>query len=222
MIFSTCNASGWGPARDFIIELRDQQTELTAVAVQEHRLEADWAAEATRSLATAGIKAAMVPCFRTGAGTMCTSAGVAICTMAGAGLLRGHRASWDLSPPGCSGRLIMAWVVVPGIGAIAYFSVYMWTGEGLTARNAAILKAPLDWVSENRCLWIAAGDWQMEPAALQGTLWVQWLAAVIVAPSRATCRATASGTESTIDWFLLHRDLAPAVEDVTTMEEAAT
>ena len=48
-------------------------------------------------------------------------------------------------------------------------SVYLWTGEGLSERNLALLHRMKLLTKTLKGPWIAAGDWNLEPELLQSS-----------------------------------------------------
>eukprot|EP00973_Karenia_brevis_P045569 6310607-Karenia_brevis.AAC.1 len=111
--------------------------------------------------------------------------------------------SWDVSPAGAAGRASLAMVQMAGIGWMAFFSLYLWTGQDLKhVGNAAILDVVADWVAKLRLPWLVAADWQNEPRHLESSPWNQELHGHVFFPVGpcGTCR-TGHGTERTIDYF---------------------
>eukprot|EP00973_Karenia_brevis_P068763 9559962-Karenia_brevis.AAC.1 len=52
-------------------------------------------------------------------------------------------------------------------GGIYLVSIYLWTKEGLSKRNLDLLQAVAQVISQLRAPWVLAGDWNIEPAALE-------------------------------------------------------
>ena len=139
------------------MELR-KEGYIPIVAVQEHGVCQPWATECCAGLARKGWKALAAGAVRTEQGG--TSAGtlLAVPSCLGVSMAEGQL-GWDISPPGCSGRAVLATVQVGGIGWVAAFSLYLWTGESLaTPGNAAILDAVVGWVHRLGLPWVATAD----------------------------------------------------------------
>ena len=115
--------------------------------------------------------------------------------------------SWDISPAGSPGRACMALMQVKGGTWIMAFSLYLWTGQALTATgNALLLEEVVKWIVKLRIVWIAGADWQNEPQELERSPWNEAVRGVVRAPAEGTCRS--KGTERTIDFFWMDRRLA--------------
>ena len=188
---------------------------------QEHKLDADWSREGSAALAKDGWKAILSPALTTGPTTAHRSAGVVVAVDGAVGLAHAPEDSWDLSPPGCQGRLVVACIHMAKVGYVAFFSAYFFHSEGLTVRNVAILEAVRAWTCRQRVPWVLAADWNFQPEVLVGTLWLDWLQAAVKAPTTHTHRSSC-GTESTLDWFLVDRGLAWACGEPWVDYEAAT
>ena len=97
-------------------------------------------------------------------------------------------------------------------------SVYMWTGEGWPSRNMDLMWQVVGYLHGLGHPWVLGGDFQMAPAELLTGPPMQHLNAELVAPpgEEGTCRQGASRT--TIDYFLVHKDLVARVDRVAIQE----
>ena len=84
-------------------------------------------------------------------------------------------------------RVTAKWVSGIWPGGFHLISVHLWTAEGLTHRNNALLQH-LSLITRGLSgPWIAAGDWNVEPSVLQAAGWPHHLRSQIFAPDAATC-----------------------------------
>ena len=90
-------------------------------------------------------------------------------------------------------------------GGVHIFSVYLWAGEGLTARNVALLQRLELLIKSTRGPWIACGDWNVDAPVLQRAGWPRRLCGQLFAPSTPTCK------NRCYDFFVVSESLAPAV-----------
>ena len=126
--------------------------------------------------------------------------------------------SWDLSPPGSQGRLMVV-LLQRKASWMAAFCCYLWTGEGWTLRNLQIFEAMAKWIILHKIPWLAMGDWNMEPWELcQHSLWGP-LQAVVRHPEQPTCRTV---KDSTLDYFLLDKRIQHLFSDALVDEDART
>ncbi|CAK0816105.1 unnamed protein product [Prorocentrum cordatum] len=192
-----------------------QEGRLPIVLGQEHGKAAPWFADAAAGIAAKGWRVLGAPAKPTEGGS---SAGVSIAlpTCLTASFAPGQT-SWDISPPGGEGRLAMAVVTIPGLGAMAIFSVYMVTCMKLDAAvNAQILDVIAEWVIQLRIPWVVGGDWNNRPDDLERSPWNQELRGCIKATAHpeGTCK-NSQGDHSTIDFFWLDCKLGQAFGEVT-------
>ena len=66
-------------------------------------------------------------------------------------------------------------------------SVYLWTGESLVERNAALLQRLSLLLKSIKWPWVVGGDWNVDAAALQQAGWPGKLGCQLFAPTLATC-----------------------------------
>ncbi|CAK0864356.1 unnamed protein product, partial [Prorocentrum cordatum] len=219
VIVWTFNGSGWGTIREKLLEKKvGQQKHI--YAFQEHRLKEDQWAGVTHSMRQRGYQvggAVAVPTLGP-MGEPGTSAGVGIAVPNRIGMAYVcGQTSWDWSPRGSPGRAAAAWVAV-GRGGIVVATVYLWTAEQMSRRNRGLMDHVLGKLHELNMPWVLCGDFQNAPAVLAGLDSIKLIGATLVAPSAAsgTCR-TASGC-STIDYFVVSRELAGQVRKVAIHE----
>ena len=83
-------------------------------------------------------------------------------------------------------------------------SVYCVTGEGLSARNLAILAEVARILSRIRGCWLVAGDFNLTPQQLHESGWVDLVGASVCAPQVPTCN------QKVMEFFVLDRRLVDA------------
>ncbi len=71
-------------------------------------------------------------------------------------------------------------------GGLALVSIYLWTSEGLSARNLELLDILGAFLRRLGTPYIVGGDWQMPPQKLEASGWVREVAGRVVAPSSNT------------------------------------
>ncbi len=148
------------------------------------------------------------------------SAGVAICTPSHVAAGVDHRGSVDGSPKDSPGRFASQWVqeLVP-CGFMAG-SCYLYTREGGTARNVALLSRALCKLKSSNCPWVMGLDAQQQPADF-----LRWAApaieragARIIYPDEPT-HFPGAGEEKCIDFFIVDNSLVGAVHRVSVTSE---
>ena len=91
-------------------------------------------------------------------------------------------------------------------------SVYLWAGEGLSERNCRLLGALVELLLSLKGLWVAGGDFNMEPEALADSGFLDAIRGTLAAPEETTCSASAAGT--VFDYFLLPEVLESSFSSV--------
>ena len=113
------------------------------------------------------------------------------------------QSGWDISPTGSTRRLCLMLAKLGGVGWVAVFSAYLWTGVPLgDMRSERILDTITLWVKRLRIPWIVGADWQNVPEHLDASPWQQLLDGSIYAPCAeggGTCRS--GGKERAMDYF---------------------
>ena len=89
-------------------------------------------------------------------------------------------------------------------GGLHCVSVYCVTGEGLSARNLAILAEVARILSRIRGCWLVAGDFNLTPQQLHESGWVDLVGASVCAPQVPTCN------QKVMEFFVLDRRLVDA------------
>jgi hypothetical protein len=132
------NSSSWTAARIYLES--GGPTDALAIMGQEHKLQAEWAGEASSAMARKGWKIGFVPAT-TGSGGG-SSAGVYIAVPSYVGFtFLGGATCWDFSPAESRGRLAAGWANILVKGGVMLMSAYMWCGEGMSQRNRDLLEA---------------------------------------------------------------------------------
>ncbi len=111
-------------------------------------------------------------------------------------------------------------------GGYGLATVYLWTSEGVSARNLAILGALGAAIRGLGVPFIIGGDWNMQPEALELTGWVVRLGARVVAPSDNTFVPTAAAGDeeampvqgSKLDYYVVSEAFLPLVSDIRVVD----
>ncbi|CAK0838315.1 unnamed protein product, partial [Prorocentrum cordatum] len=214
----TFNGSGWGTLKERIENAEGGL--LQCYAVQEHRLTGDKIAVVSQSMKAKGYQfggAEANPTIGPG-GEAGTSAGVAVAVPRCIGMTYMFgKEKWDLSPRNSPGRAAAAWLSV-GKGII-YATVYLWTAEGMSFRNAEIINKMICQVEALGAPWIIGGDFQVAPGKMTEVGSVKMAKARVVASgaSCGTCRHACGVSE--IDYFIVADSLVSQVMYVSVQEE---
>ena len=162
----------------------------------------NWCGEISAAILPTGWKVLMALAVATQKGGI--SAGVALCVPIGVGVpMAPNQRHWEVSPPGCGGRLVMCILETKGLGRLLVFSVYLFTGLGLDSLGSiALLNAMVRWKGVVGLPFVATGDWQHLPSALLASPWALGLDAVPVATGQGICKCakTGKGGKSTSSW----------------------
>ena len=118
-------------------------------------------------------------------------------------------------------RLTAAIVEIPGVGDIAFFSIYLVSGEGVGQRNADLLAALGAWCTRMPFETIVDGDWNMATSTLLQTGLSNKLELEVVASKEGTCKKTKGKGYSKIDYFLVSSGVQTRVLNVKVCEETA-
>ncbi len=111
-------------------------------------------------------------------------------------------------------------------GGYGLATVYLWTSEGMSARNLAILDALGAALRGLGIPFVVGGDWNVGPEVLEATGWAERLRAKIVAPQDVTFVPTATlgdgesapAQGSRLDYFVVSEMLVPLVQSVRVVE----
>ncbi len=127
-------------------------------------------------------------------------------------------------PPGGTvvvpGRVCAAMVEVYGIGWLVIYSVYGHCGEELGERNWALCNAIAHHAAHHGLQWIAAGDWNFEPATVRASGWLTVMNADVIAAGVAATTHSGSKQGRHIDYFLASRGIAALGPTVTICADA--
>ena len=85
----------------------------------------------------------------------------------------------------------MAWVDGVVQGGVHSISVYLIKSEGLSLENLFILEELSAVIRQLAGPWIAAGDWNLSPAVLARSNWLQMIGGVIFAPTLPSSHGSA-------------------------------
>ncbi len=206
----TFNGSGSPQAVAALEALKDRRKSVAAVLLQEHLARGDAVADLQQSARKSGFKLAPSEAADGKGGG--PSAGVAIAAPSHRGWGGVHGPCWDFSPVASPGRLVGAWVQAGPRGGMACFSLYLWTREGMSSRNVALVEAALAVASTCGCAWLIGADWNATPKELREAVgrMLDRAGAVVRAPAEPTCYPP-TGRPRVIDYFLVDSRIAEAV-----------
>ena len=204
--FASLNGNSWSTCRAFLEATRPG---VAAVALQEHRLDLPACGGVVSSMAKCGWSLSLSPAVRTapGADLRHTSAGVGVA-------VRKHVGDGPISVdvdsrPACMGGRIAA-TFVGLLGGIMFLSVYLYHTEGWTHRNQLIMEELVRVVAMLKLPFLIFADWNMQPADLEQSLWVELLKAVVIFdPSPLGTFKGRDGSISNFDFLLMDRRLVP-------------
>ncbi len=211
MSLTTGNGTGWGTILEWIGSHRGE-----IICAQEHKvLSEDIPYERHRAMAK-GWKTLWSPAVPSGTEANRPSGGTVIMARKHIGMA---------VPPGgevvIEGHVCAAMIETNGMGWLAVYSVYGYCGEELGGRNWRICCAIADHAIGHGLPWIAAGDWNFEPAAMRASGWPNKMGAeVLCAPVTATTHAGCRQGRH-IDYFLASRAVAALGPQMTLCAEAA-
>ena len=110
-------------------------------------------------------------------------------------------------------RLQVTWVAGVCKGGIYMLNVYVKDSEGLSPTNMYILEQAAICLKALKGPWIAGGDWNLEPQALEAAGWLKVVGGVVHAPSQPTCHG------HVYDFCVVHKAVSPAVAGVQRLED---
>ncbi len=213
----TFNGSGSPQAIAALEVLRERSRKVAAVLLQEHLARDDAVADLQHAARSRGFK--LAPNEATVGKGGGPSAGVAIAVPLHRGWGGIQGPCWDLSPPGSPGRLVGAWVQAGPRGGMVCLTLYLWTSEGMSQRNVALVEAALAAASTCGCAWLMGADWNVTPKDLREAVgrMLDRVGAVIRAPSEATCYPP-TGRPKVLDYFVVDSRMAEAVGEAQVEE----
>ena len=198
------NPNSWNSADAFLCS-----STADFAAMQETRLpEAADCRAAEAAAARKGWSASINPAVRTPDGG--ASAGVAVLARKGNGIAFPTIAAVD--PPDRP-RISAMWVAGIQKGGVHIVSVYLWTGEGLSDRNVALLQRLELLLRTLRGPWLLCGDWNIDAEDFQRSGWPARLKGQLFAPRLPTCN------DRCYDFFIASRTLAPAILGVQAIRD---
>jgi len=202
-----------GRHRAQLVAGRKKPPTVGAIVAQEHHATGTAWADLQAQAFRAGWSMAGVAAVRDGPRAARGTSGVCVAAAKHLGLSDGGNAS--CSPEGSLGRAAGAWVDSVVRGGIYIVSIYLWDGEGMTARNLSIVQSAAEAVLRHGGPWMIAGDWNMLPTELdEASDIIHSIGGMIVAPDAPTCKSASGGR--TIDFAVVDQRLHGAVERVWT------
>ena len=215
----TINSSGFPQLRQ-LLEARGRTEGSVVVLAQEHHRKEAQVLDVQAVARKNGWKGTIVPAVAGEGGG--SAAGVAIFTAAHVpcGLQVGT--TYDISPKVAQGRAVALWVqqVVPC--GVLVISVYLYTGEGPTPRNRAIMGQALMAARSSGSPWVIGGDFQDAPQDIFE--WAQDMVEKAGGKVVSTVEPTiypSVGRPRTIDFFVVSAELAALVQKVEVLERVA-
>ena len=170
-----------------------------AMLLQETKLEGDEACRrAEDAMRGKGWNAKLNRAVKTTDGGV--SAGVAIMTKRHIGM---DPSANDFIKARYRSRISCAWVGTAKKGGFYLLSVYLWTSEGMSQRNAELLDEIERVTKLLRAPWVLGGDLNMNPQSLED--WAKRVRATIRCTTAPTCHS------NNYDYFITHRSMADAV-----------
>ncbi len=189
-----------------LCQLKDRRRDVAAVLNQENWTDLSGVADLQHQARELGWKFAPSPAAKGKRGGPSAGVGVAVPSHLGWGTAPGHQ--WDLSPAGSPGRIAAAWVQAGGVGGLLVITVYLWTTEGLTPRNVAIIERAVGTARSYGALWIIGGDFNVPPAVFKQLMHalLDRAGAVVRAPADPT-HYPARGKPEVLDYFVVDKRL---------------
>ena len=202
--FSLCIVTGNGGGRGKLAEFMREdhamynRRRMDIFLGQEHHMEREELVEFESARKSEGWKVKGIPATKSVGGG--TNGGVLIAVRPRLGLGAGPKAeSWEL----VEGRLMVGYVNALCKGGLYIYCLYLWTSEGLSERNANILRTMGTHAAGHGRPWLAGGDFQIPASAMRGSQWPKELKAEVVATAVPTCTKGRDG--SVIDYFVVDK-----------------
>jgi hypothetical protein len=104
-------------------------------------------------------------------------------------------------------RCVAAHVNLGISGGIAFVSLYLCSGEGVSERNVNLIARVAEWLFRLGRPYMWAADWQNTPEQIGFLGVIQQLRGTICAPERLT-RGTCAPAGRVIDFFVAHQSLS--------------
>ena len=189
-----------------------------ALLCQEHHAGVEQMPDLQAQFRALGWKLAATKANDTSKGSRSAGVGVGTPNWVAAGLDDNMKV--DCSPAESLGRIAVLWMQQVAPGGVVAVSCYLHDSEGSSGRNVELLSCALRTARKSGCPWILGLDAQQEPKDL-----LKWAAPMIdraegsvVAPCEPT-HFPGVGQNRCLDYFILDRSLAEAVQGVETVAE---
>ena len=206
--FITMNTSGRPQLLENLDRLNARGTRTCAVLNQEHHQWHRDLGELQYMASASGWKTGAVPAVAGPKGG--ASAGTAIFVRKAIGFDRATK-GWSGGSGVAEGRIAVAWSQAVTKAGILILSVYLWTNEGLSAKNLRVLAAAAAIIDSHGGPWLIGGDFNMTPEELQqgaGWEWLGRVGGVVRGTGTPTC---AGGVGRELDFFIIDARLAEQV-----------
>ncbi len=189
-----------------------------AILNQEHHQGKSNLADLQAAARAHGWTAAAAAAVGGGAGG--PSAGVAVLTPTHVASGLGVGLKVDISPQGADGRLAQLWCqkVVPS--GVLLISIYLFTSEGATPRNVALVSRALSTAVASGCPWMIAGDMQDSPESF-----LRWAGSMLrkaggrVVATEEPTHYPGRGAAKALDFFVIADVLTPFVKNVKVLHQ---
>eukprot|EP00973_Karenia_brevis_P048836 6774687-Karenia_brevis.AAC.1 len=212
MRLTTVNSSGPGPLLKYLEEAKSD-----IVFAQEHHLPTEKLDEYSETLNRKGWGSILTPAIVKIEGYSC---GTAIVFRRFANVR--HCTVQDEQLDQMGGRLTQAIWKNRDVTDIDIMCGYLHTGEGLGARNAAILAEVSRYVSITGRPFVMGADWNMSVDMLARSRWLRSVNGIIVAGPASVGTCTSATPASNIDFFVIHASLRHLVHGAATSITAST
>jgi len=202
----TCNPSSMTSAEKFVLP----RSSADFLSLQEtKRLGAAGSEGVARSAAAAGWNCSATPALRCDSDF--ASGGVAVAARSGIGV----RAPDHIGVSSAvQHRIHVAKVSALLKGGFYSLSVYLQDGVGLSELNLSLLQEVACVAKSLNGPWVLAGDFNMEPATLAASGFLQLAGGHIVAPKHATCH------NSVYDYFVVSDSFLPCVRGIARVDNS--
>ena len=200
----TCNPNAISSGLQYL-----EYSTADVACIQESRVVGDKLKTAERAALRAKWSLSIEPAKFTDAGGLSAGTAVAVRSHIGHSAPIGIPVFAELAS-----RVKVSWVNSMCAGGVFVISLYLWTAEGLSARNLAVLQHVAWIIQRLRGPWLIGADWNVSPAMLIASGWLHLVGGAIRASGHATC----GGNE--YDFFVICRRLDCMVEAVFRINDA--
>ena len=111
-------------------------------------------------------------------------------------------------------RMSVKWMGSIAKGGLFVGSIYLHSGEGLSANNLRLLEEAAGVLMALPGPWVLAGDFQVDPGRLVESGFPRLAKGVVIAPSQPTCMG------NTIDYFVIAEGLRGSVHSVRVLSQS--